>query len=142
MSRFDLNPRYFTPAIKPRFKPRVGGRLSPYGITKPQIKPRILPTPIKSVTSSVGGGGGVGVPHIAKPSVSSLLTATHSGTTAPKQSKPAAPPPAVKTNRISSNPRPAGYKPPPSTVAKRPGTGPTKPKMPKMPKMPKVHRVF
>jgi hypothetical protein len=140
MARTEFNAKYFTPAFKPRFKPKLGGRITPFGITGTRIKPRILPTPIKSITS---GGGSIAAPHISvhAASTSSLLKATQTKSL----SKPAQPPakpaqPKKNPNTISQNPRPAGYKPPQSQAAKRPGTKPAKLNLPKArrPHMPRV----
>jgi hypothetical protein len=143
----DFSPRYFTPAIKPRLKPTMGGRITPYGVSRARIKPRILPTPIKAVTGRVKASKPSG--SIAAPKISSLATATHRGVTSTmkQQSAPAAPPRQPSSNpnpnRISSNPRPAGYRAPASMSSQRPGQSNPALKLPKIhapsaPKMPKL----
>lgn len=138
MARSDFSAKYFTPAFKPRFKPRVGGRITPFGISKPEFKPRVLPTPVKSITS--GTGTVIKPPHIAvKPSISSLKIAAPKGTTKPKQ--PAQPkPPPKNPNRIATNPQPAGYKPPQSMAAQRPGTSTGMPRIPRV-RRPKLIKI-
>lgn len=80
-----FSPKYFAPSFRPRLKPKIGGGITPTGITATRIKPRIMPTGpgsqlvkpprIKGIASGAKGLSG----GIRKPSLSHMQTASSSG---------------------------------------------------------------
>lgn len=85
MARAGISLKYFTPAIKPRILPTFKPHISATGISGVHIAPRILPTPLSGLTSSLSGG--VRIPKVSglsglssqAPKVKTLLTQTHTG---------------------------------------------------------------
>jgi hypothetical protein len=131
LSKKSFSASYFTPAVKPRFKPSMGGHITPFGISKPRVKPRILPTPV----SGISGGGG-SIPSVGGASPTALLKKTHTGVAAATKPKPPAStaPRSMQAQSASgtatkpkstapgSRPVPSGViKAPRSIAAQRPG---------------------